>query len=80
MTDDSIKTLLYGGIKEMCKDTKYYYSSSFGPTHSYFTPEGTDALVTFVNLLMFKSKQCEAEHLNKLAKELVINGLKGEKL
>jgi len=80
MDSESIKALLYGSIKELSRNRKYYYHSSVGINYSHWTEEGVAALSDFMNLMAHKMQEIEAVELDKRAKELVIKGLKGEKV
>jgi hypothetical protein len=78
MDSDSIKELMFGSIKELSKNRKYYYHSTVGINYSHWTDEGNAALSEFMNILVHKMHEVEEAELNKRAKELVIKGLKGE--
>jgi hypothetical protein len=80
MDTDSIKELMFGSIKELSHNRKYYYHSTIGINYSHWTDEGIAALTDFMSIMAHKIHEAEAAELNKRAKELVINGLKGEKV
>jgi hypothetical protein len=80
MDTDSIKELMFGGIKELSHNRKYYHYSTIGINYSHWTEEGKAALSDFMGMMSHKIHEAEAAELNKRAKELVINGLKGEKV
>lgn len=80
MDSDSIKELMFGSIKELSRNRKYYYHSTVGINYSHWTAEGVTALSDFMNLMAHKMHEAEEAELNKRAKELVIKGLKGEKI
>ncbi len=78
MQKTAIKDLLYGGISELMKNKNYYYRSSVGKAYSHFTDDGKAALNEFVlEISAFMSEAYEAE-LNRRAKEMVMDTLKGK--
>jgi len=76
----SIKEFMYGGINELIHNRKYYYHSAVGGDYSHWTVEGEQALKVFMNMIGHKMMQAEEAELNQRAKDLVIKGLKGEKI
>jgi len=80
MDTNSIKELMFGSIKELSHNRKYYHHSTVGIDYSHWTDEGKAALSNFMGIMAHKIHEAEAAELNKRAKELVINGLKGEKV
>ena len=78
MDKQAVKDLMFGGINELMRNRKYYYHSDVGQTYSYWTDEGKEALLEYMNIMVYKLHEAEEESLNKRAKELVIKGLKGE--
>jgi hypothetical protein len=78
MDSHAVKDLMFGGVAEMLKNHKLYYRSEVGADYCHFTEEGKKALHEYMNLMAYKMLEAEEVSLNKRAKELVINGLKGE--
>ena len=76
----AIKDLLYGGISEILNNRNYYYHSSIGAEYSHFTDAGKAAMAEYLNIMGAAMIKAEEASLNKRAKDLVINGLKGEKV
>jgi len=76
----AIKELLYGGINELAHNKKFYYHSTVGSNYCHWTDEGAQALTEFLNTIAVNIFEAEAAELDKRAKELVINGLKGDKV
>ena len=74
----AIKELLYGGISEILNNRHYYYHSSIGAEYSHFTDAGKVAMTEYLNIIGDKMIKAEEASLNKRAKDLIINGLKGE--
>jgi hypothetical protein len=58
----------------------YYYHSSVGQQYSHWTDEGQKALAEYMNLIGYKIIETEEAILNQRAKELVLKGLKDEKV
>jgi hypothetical protein len=71
---------MYGGLNELIKDRRYYYHSTIGMSYSHWTDEGQTALSDFMGIIAHKMIEAEDASISKRAKELVINGLKGEKV
>jgi hypothetical protein len=76
----ALKDLLYGGISEILSNRQYYYHSSIGAEYSHFTDAGKAAMADYLNIMGAAMIKAEEASLNKRAKDLVINGLKGEKV
>ena len=80
MDKTAVKDLMFGGIHELMKDRKYYYHSTVGQSYSYWTEEGNKALCEYMNIMGWKLKEAEEADLKERSKQLVLNGLKGEKI
>lgn len=80
MQTSAIKELMYGGVRELMNNRTYYCYSSVGQQYSYWTDEGQKALAEYMNLIGYKMIETEEAILNQRAKELVLKGLKGEKV
>ena len=80
MEQDALKAFMYGGLNELIKDRRYYYRSTVGMSYSHWTDEGQTALSDFMGIIAYKMIEAEDASISKRAKELVINGLKGEKV
>lgn len=80
MNKTAVKDLIFGGINELMRNRNYYYHSSVGQGYSYWTDEGKEALVEYMNVMGWKLKEAEEADLKERSKQLVINGLKGEKV
>ena len=75
-----MKDLLYGGLTELMNNKELYYRSSVGADYSHWTERGTNVLQEFVKSWTKQMHMAEDQALDKRAKELVIKGLKGEKI
>lgn len=80
MDKQAVKDLVYGGLQELVRNRTYYYNSGIGSNYSHFTEEGEQALKEYMKLMVPKMCEAEEKYLDKRAKELVIKGLKGEKI
>lgn len=80
MNSNAVKELMYGGIYQLMKNKDYYYYNSAGSGYSNWTDTGTQALLEYINLMAHKMMQVEEVELNQRAKDLVVKGLKGEKI
>jgi hypothetical protein len=78
MDRPAIKDFMYGGIMEIMRNRQYFYNSGVGSTYSHFTEEGHKAVQEYMTLVASKMLEAEQNELNARAKQLVINGLKGE--
>jgi len=79
MDKQALKELVYGGMQELMRNRAYYYRG-IGIEYSHWTDAGKLALQEFMDIAAFKMLQAEEAELDKRAKELVIKGLKGERL
>jgi hypothetical protein len=73
MTEHDIKNVLYGAIREMTRDRKYYYPSSYRP---HFTDEGHALIKDMMDLYAEKIHIAIQEANDQRAKEMVFNQLK----
>lgn len=80
MDKQSLKEFTYGGVLELMRNRKYYYHSTVGINYSHWTDEGKVALTEFMNLIGYKMLETEELELRERSKEMVIKGLKGEKI
>lgn len=75
-----IKDILYGGVSNLIHNDKTYRHSPIGQDYCRFTESGEVALKEFVEQMAKLIREAEQNDLDKRAKELVIKGLKGEKV
>ena len=80
MKKSSIKDLMYGGILELMNNSEHYYNSGMGSKYNHFTESGKESVHAFLILMSEIMLIAESELLDKRAKELVVKGLKGEKV
>jgi len=77
MEKQAIKELMYGGLKEIMNNSKYYYKSSVGKNYSSFTTAGADVVKEFVTDLAGYITEAENQELDQRAKDIVLKELKG---
>lgn len=80
MDDQALKEFIFGGTRELMKNRKYYHHSLVGAEYCKWTDEGAKALTDFMNLIGHQMIINEENALDRRAKDLVIKGLKGEKI
>ena len=74
MTEEDIKNLLYGSIRELTRTRAYYYNGY----RSHFTDEGKRVLSEMMDLYADKINKAIEEADDARAKEMVFKTLKGE--
>ncbi len=77
MEKQAIKELMYGGIKEIMNNSRYYYRSSSGRQFSSFTEHGKVAVEDFVTEMAAYITDAENAELDQRARDLVLKELKG---
>jgi len=77
MEKQAIKELMYGGLKEIMNNNRYYYKSSVGKNYSSFTSAGKEVVQEFVTDLAGYIVEAENAELNERAKDMVLKELKG---
>lgn len=74
MTEEDIKNLVYGSIRELTKNRTYYYNGY----KSHFTDEGKRVMSEMMDLYADKITKAIEEADEARAKEMVFKTLKGE--
>ncbi len=77
MEKQAIKELMYGGLKEIMNNSRYYYRSSVGKEYSNFTESGKLVVEKFVTDLAGYITEAENADLDKRARDMVLQELKG---
>jgi predicted transcriptional regulator len=75
MTENDIKNLLYGSIRELTKSRTYYYDSSYKP---HWTEEGKKVINELMDLYAEKINTAIKQADEQRAKDMVFNTLKEE--
>ena len=76
MEKQAIKELMYGGVKEIMSNNRYYYRSSTGRQFSSFTEPGKIAVQEFVAEIAAYITDAENAELDQRAKDMVLKELK----
>lgn len=76
MEKQAIKELMYGGLKEIMNNNRYYYKSSVGKNYSNFTPAGKEVVQEFVADLAGYIVEAENVELDQRSKDMVLKELK----
>ena len=76
MEKGALKHLIYGGIEEILRDSRYYYYSSVGENYSHWTEEGRVAVAEFMANMAYKIRAAEEADLERRAKEQTLKALK----
>ena len=76
MEKQAIKELMYGGLKEIMNNNRYYYKSSVGKQYSSFTENGKLVVQEFVTDLAGYITAAENAELDQRAKDMVLKELK----
>lgn len=72
----AVKDVIYGGLLELMRNERFYYTSTVNHTYNHWTEEGQAALLEFMQAnsqMMLASDELE---LDERAKRMVIDGLK----
>jgi hypothetical protein len=76
MDKQAIKELMYGGLKEIMNNNRYYYRSSVGKNYSSFTTLGREVLTEFVTDIAGYIVEAEDQDLDQRAKKIMLDELK----
>jgi uncharacterized protein (UPF0305 family) len=74
LTENDIKNIMYGAIRELTRSTKYYYSGY----HSHFTEDGKRLITEMMDLYAEKIDKAIKAEDEQRSKDMVFNQLKGE--
>lgn len=76
MDKGAIKDLMYGGLMELSRNSRYYYHSSVGSDYCHWTDQGHVAVVEFMKKMTPLMRGAEELDLDRRAKEMVLKELK----
>lgn len=79
MDKEALKNVIYGGLIALASDRTLYYRG-IGPQYSHWTENGQEALQSFLDIMTYQMLKVEESEMDRRAKELVVKGLKGEKV
>jgi len=74
LTENDIKNIMYGAIREMTRDRRYFYAGY----NSHFTDEGKRLMAEMMDLYAEKIDKAIKEADDARAKQMVFDTLKGE--
>lgn len=78
MKRDAVKDLIYGGLTEITRNSKYYYSSSVGSNYNHLTETGKEVVAEFMEDMIRVIHKTEQADLDQRAKDMVMDNLKGK--
>ena len=76
MKKHAVKDLIFGGLQELSRNSRFYYHSGVGSSYCHWTEEGKEALVEFMKEMTPLMRAAEEEDLDRRAKEMVLRELK----
>ena len=65
MDKQAVKDVMFGGLMELMRDRRYYYSSSVGTNYCHWTDEGKEALQEYMGIISYKLWEAEEADLRK---------------
>jgi hypothetical protein len=74
LTENDIKHIMYGAVREMTRSSKYYYAGY----HSHFTAEGKQLITEMMDLYAEKIDKAIKDADEQRSKDMVFNQLKGD--
>lgn len=78
LTEDAVKDMIYGAIKELAKNSKYYYRG-YNDEFSAITPEGESHLTAMLTKFIPLIHKAESKYIVDQAKEIVYGTLKEDR-
>ena len=75
LNEDMLRQSMYGALKELVLDRKYFYHSSVGAQYSELTEEGKEAVLGIISLFAHQIHDAHDIELDSRAKQLVMDGL-----
>ncbi len=76
MDKQMIKDMLYGTIREMQDDSRYYYRSSVGVEYSHWRDEGEQQLAQMIKVISARVDQIERDRIKAASQQLLLDELK----
>ena len=78
MEKRAVKEVMFGGILELARNSRYYYYSKIGEGYSHWTDEGKVALQSLMDGMAWKMITAEEAELEKRAQQQTLDILKGD--
>ena len=79
LAQDANKSVVYGALVEITKNSKLWKHSSVGREYSEFTSEGREVIADLIQDILRTVDVLDRKALDQRAKEIVFETLKGEK-
>jgi hypothetical protein len=76
MEKQLIKDLLYGSLREIASDSRYFYYSNFCHEYSVLSEEGKRAVLELNKIICHEILRSVAHENEEAAKKFVLEGLK----
>lgn len=76
MKKQAVKDVVYGGLLELMRNERFFYSSTVNHSYSHWTEEGQAALLEFMQANSQMILTADALELDERARRMVIDGLK----
>ena len=77
LTEDAVKDMIYGAIKELAKNSKYYYKG-YSDEFSNITPEGEAHIMAMLTKFIPLIEKAESKKIVDRAKEIIYGQLRDE--
>lgn len=78
MDHDVLKTVFYAGIKDLLKNSRYFYHSPIGAQYCHLTDAGEKAILDYIKIMSPLIHEAEQKAFDQRAREIVMQTLKGE--
>ena len=75
MDKQMIKDMLYGTIREMQDNNRYYYRSTVGVEYSHWRDEGEKQLAQMIKLISARVDQIERDSLRAASQKMLLDEL-----
>lgn len=76
MHKNAVKDIVFGGLQELSRNTRFYYYSGVGAGYCHWTDEGKEAVLEFMKEMTPLMRAAEEKDLDHRAKEMVLKELK----
>jgi hypothetical protein len=76
MHKNAVKDIVFGGLQELSRNTRFYYYTSSGAGYCRWTDEGKEAVLDFMKEMTPLMRAAEEQDLDNRAKEMILKELK----
>lgn len=77
---NAIKDIMYASLLELSKNKQNFYHSGISDSYSKFTDNGQTIVIDYLEKLIPIMHRVDQAELDKRAKQMVIDGLKGKEI